>query len=219
MIANNTVDDRLLALPWFTTVAVLYYRADLLDRHGEAVPRTWDELTTAAARVQQAERREGNDGLWGYVWQGRAYQGLTCNALEWVVSEGGGPIVACDGPAGALVSLAGGARLRVDADASAIAPGAGVTCAIRPKRLQLSPPADALPAGSVVLVERLGDHSLVLVRLDRLDRSEDVVMARIAPGAEPATGTAVGLGLRSAHCHLFDGGDRACPRRQPGRPG
>jgi trehalose/maltose transport system substrate-binding protein len=97
MVQNNTVDGRLVAMPWFASVGVLYYREDLLQRHGEAVPTSWDELTATAARVQRAERAAGNTDLWGYVWQGRAYEGLTCNALEWVASAGGGTIVDTDG--------------------------------------------------------------------------------------------------------------------------
>lgn len=97
MIANNTVDGRLVAMPWFASVGVLYYRLDLLQKYGESVPTTWDDLAPVARRIQAAERAAGHDDLWGYVWQGRAYEGLTCNALEWIASDGGGTIVEPDG--------------------------------------------------------------------------------------------------------------------------
>lgn len=97
LIENNTVDGRLVAMPWFTDVGVLYYRRDLLEKHGEGVPTTWRELTETAARIQAAERAANPDRLWGFVWQGRAYEGLTCNALEWVASHGGGTVVDAQG--------------------------------------------------------------------------------------------------------------------------
>src|SRR5690606_33444534 len=97
IIANNTVEGRLVAMPWFTDAGLLYYRADLLVRHGERVPETWEELAAIAGRIQRAERAAGNDRLWGFVWQGRAYEGLTCNALEWIASYGGGRIVDDEG--------------------------------------------------------------------------------------------------------------------------
>jgi trehalose/maltose transport system substrate-binding protein len=75
----------------------LYDRKDLLEKHGVAVPKTWEELAVAAQTVQDAERAAGNAEIWGFVWQGNAYEGLTCNALEWVKSFGGGQIVEPDG--------------------------------------------------------------------------------------------------------------------------
>ena len=47
--------------------------------------------------IQEAERAGGRDKMWGYVWQGRAYEGLTCDALEWIASYKGGSIVEPDG--------------------------------------------------------------------------------------------------------------------------
>ncbi|MDZ7851142.1 MAG: ABC transporter substrate-binding protein [Halomonas sp.] len=97
IVANNTIDDRLVAMPWFTDAGVLYYRKDLLEKHGFEAPETWEELTEIATEIQAVEREAGNDRMWGYVFQGRAYEGLTCNALEWIASYGGGTIVDADG--------------------------------------------------------------------------------------------------------------------------
>lgn len=93
LVRTATVGGRLVAMPWFGDAGLLYFRRDLLARHGLPVPATWAELTRTAAAVQAAERTAGNPKFWGFVWQGRAYEGLTCNALEWVASHGGGSIV------------------------------------------------------------------------------------------------------------------------------
>jgi trehalose/maltose transport system substrate-binding protein len=93
ILQANTVAGKLVALPWFTDAGLLYYRKDLLERHGRKVPATWQELTETARLVQDAERKAGNEKMWGFVFQGRAYEGLTCNALEWIDSFGGGTIV------------------------------------------------------------------------------------------------------------------------------
>jgi trehalose/maltose transport system substrate-binding protein len=93
IVKANTVDGRLVGMPWFTDAGLLFYRKDLLQKYQERVPATWAELSTTARKIQRAERSAGNPNMWGYVWQGRPYEGLTCDALEWIVSHGGGAIV------------------------------------------------------------------------------------------------------------------------------
>jgi trehalose/maltose transport system substrate-binding protein len=93
MVRNDMVKGRLVALPWFTDAGILYYRKDLLEKYEHQVPETWADLTATASDVQAKERTAGHPNMWGYVWQGRAYEGLTCDALEWVHSFGGGTIV------------------------------------------------------------------------------------------------------------------------------
>ena len=97
IVKNNTVDGRLIAMPWFTDAGRLYYRKDLLAKYKLPVPTTWAELTTTARIIQLGERKSGQRGMWGYLWQGRPYEGLTCDALEWIVSHGGGTVVDRDG--------------------------------------------------------------------------------------------------------------------------
>src|SRR5690606_1151004 len=61
LVKNNTVDGRLIAIPWYLDIGMLYYRTDLLQKHGfPDPPATWDELTTMAEAIVSAERRAGN---------------------------------------------------------------------------------------------------------------------------------------------------------------
>jgi trehalose/maltose transport system substrate-binding protein len=97
IVESQTVNGKLVALPIFTDAPALYDRKDLLDKYGAKVPTTWQELADTAKMIQDKEREAGNKDMWGFVFQGNAYEGLTCDALEWVKSNGGGQIIEADG--------------------------------------------------------------------------------------------------------------------------
>src|SRR6202162_3724986 len=95
--AGYVVDNKLVAMAYRADIGLLYYRTDLLRKYGyRDPPKTWDELEIMAARIQAGERAKGKKQFWGFVWQGAADEGLTCNALEWQAAEGGGQIVEQD---------------------------------------------------------------------------------------------------------------------------
>ena len=98
MVQNDTVKGRLVAVPYLANAPVLYYRTDLLKKYGfDNPPATWSSLADMAATIQKGERAAGNQDFWGIVYQGKAYEGLTCDALEWVSSYGGGTVVDSNG--------------------------------------------------------------------------------------------------------------------------
>ena len=82
-LGSATYRGMLYAVPWFTDAGVLYYRKDLLDAAGLAVPQTWDEFRAACRAVAAPAKMEG------FVWQGARYEGLVCDFLEFLWGTGG----------------------------------------------------------------------------------------------------------------------------------
>ena len=93
IVSNDTIGGKLVAMPWFGDYGILYYRTDLLTKYGyKSPPKTWSDLFKMAAKIQAGEQKS-NPNFAGFVFQGNAYEGLTCDALEWIASAGGGHIV------------------------------------------------------------------------------------------------------------------------------
>src|ERR1700693_4800130 len=97
LLPSYTVNGKLVAVPFNVPLGGLEYRTDLLSEYGyHHPPKTWSELEKMAERIQAGERAKGTKDFWGYVWQGGAGEALTCNALEWQASAGGGRIIGQD---------------------------------------------------------------------------------------------------------------------------
>jgi multiple sugar transport system substrate-binding protein len=64
----------------------LYYRTDMLEKHGYEPPETYMELVNQAQDIMEKEDSIKN----GYIWQGGANEGLTIMWLNWLWGMGGG---------------------------------------------------------------------------------------------------------------------------------
>jgi trehalose/maltose transport system substrate-binding protein len=94
IIENNTVGEKLVSIPLYTDAGILYYRTDLLEKYGyKEPPKTWKELAAMAKRIQDGERAAGNPDFQGFVFEGKASESVTANALEWIYSYGGGSVI------------------------------------------------------------------------------------------------------------------------------
>ncbi|WP_430790686.1 ABC transporter substrate-binding protein [Virgibacillus flavescens] len=79
-VASGKFNGKQWAMPKFTDAGVLYYRSDIVD----TPPATWDEL------IEQANSLKGEAGTeFGYLMQAAQYEGLVCNAIEFIASYGG----------------------------------------------------------------------------------------------------------------------------------
>lgn len=76
--AANIVGGKVIALPYFADAQFLYYRKDLLEKHGVQPPKTWDELKAASEKIQKAEN---NPQLSGFQTAGAPIEGTVCTYL------------------------------------------------------------------------------------------------------------------------------------------
>src|SRR2546421_145039 len=90
---GDSVGGHLVEMPWFGDFGMLYYRTDLLKKYAYSKPpTTWTQLFAMAKNIQDGEKAS-SPNFTGFVFQGNAYEGLTCDSLEWIASSGGGNII------------------------------------------------------------------------------------------------------------------------------
>ena len=76
-IAGGKYQDKLYRFPFRSDAGMLYYRQDLLAENGYQPPNTFEELVAISQDLQQK-----NVAKWGYVWQGKQYEGLVAMFVE-----------------------------------------------------------------------------------------------------------------------------------------
>lgn len=82
-IQGSIYKGEIYRIPLQTDAGILYYRKDLLEEKKYQPPKTWDEFVKIAKDIQNPPN------LWGFVFQGKQYEGLVCNFLEVLWSFGG----------------------------------------------------------------------------------------------------------------------------------
>lgn len=87
-ILANTYRGKIYGVPVFTDGGLLFYRKDLLEKYGFAPPETWQEMVEQARIIVDGERKSNPD-IWGYSGQFKQYEGLVCNMMEYIMSNGG----------------------------------------------------------------------------------------------------------------------------------
>ncbi|MGF1536574.1 MAG: ABC transporter substrate-binding protein [Elainellaceae cyanobacterium] len=83
-INGGRYEDELYRIPVRSDGGMLYYRTDLLNQIGAQPPETVEELMEISQALQEADAAD-----WGYVWQGRQYEGLSAMFVEFLEGFGG----------------------------------------------------------------------------------------------------------------------------------
>ncbi len=74
----------LYRIPIRSDLRMLYYRSDLLEAAGLSPPETFDDLIEISQALQKDKKVN-----WGYLWQGRQYEGLVAMFMDILQGFGG----------------------------------------------------------------------------------------------------------------------------------
>ncbi len=83
-VEGRRYKGKLYAIPMRSDVGMLYYREDLLKEAGFNPPESFDDLIKISQTLQDKTKVP-----WGYVWQGKQYEGLAAMFVEILEGFGG----------------------------------------------------------------------------------------------------------------------------------
>ncbi|MGL5807083.1 MAG: ABC transporter substrate-binding protein [Xenococcaceae cyanobacterium] len=83
-INGGIYQNELYRIPLRSDAGMLYYRKDLLEKAGYQPPNTYEELIQISQSMQKQKLAD-----WGYVWQGKQYEGMAAMFAEILKGSGG----------------------------------------------------------------------------------------------------------------------------------
>jgi len=87
-IITNTYGGHIYGVPLFIDSGMLFYRKDLLEKYKLPVPITWKQMVDIAEWIVREEKKSGNE-IYGFTGQFKQYEGLVCDMMEYILSNGG----------------------------------------------------------------------------------------------------------------------------------
>ncbi len=75
---------KLYRIPHASDAGMLYYRKDILEQAGITAPKTFEDMV----KISQNLQKQGKS-TWGYLWQGKQYEGVSAMFVEVLSGFGG----------------------------------------------------------------------------------------------------------------------------------
>lgn len=85
-ISANTYKGKVYGVPCYLAAGLFYYRKDLLEKYDLRPPRRWTEMLSQGEVIVKGEN---DPGLHIYSAQFKQYEGLVCDMMEFIWSNGG----------------------------------------------------------------------------------------------------------------------------------
>jgi multiple sugar transport system ATP-binding protein len=114
---------------------------------------------------------------------------------------------------GLVVKLAGGGTARAAVIGTGTKPGDPVTLGVRPEHVRVVAGGEGPLSAAVLLVENLGDHSIVHLEREQQDGGRMLAKVEKAPGDAGGAAKQVSFELPPEECHVFDASGVALARR------
>ncbi|MDB9511726.1 ABC transporter substrate-binding protein [Kamptonema animale CS-326] len=83
-VEGGRYNGKLYRIPHASDAGMLYYRKDILEQAGVEPPETFEQMVNISQNLQKQGK-----ATWGYLWQGKQYEGVSAMFVEVLEGFGG----------------------------------------------------------------------------------------------------------------------------------